>query len=193
MISLLLLSETMRKVVLILCFWFICSSIVFNPTVRAVFAVNITIQPNSQLYGITVYINNGRVLSHKKTLTREEFIKYASGKWPSIYNPTRVNMLEQNKIPCGLAADPVTKKDLIYCSPLDSLWKLRFSDYPFKTSTEKGWSSDLYKPSEKQILFLNEKYHLYDIEMGQFIDSSFWSILRDVQDPDWIKKYKSLR
>ena len=173
--------------------WLICSSVVFNPTARTVFAVQVSMQPNSQLYSIIVFLHNGRTLTHKKNLTRDDFVKFATGKWPSIYNPSRTNLLEANKIHCGLGIDSITKKDVVYCSPLDSIWKLRFSDYPFQGRAEKGWSQELYKPSGKQAIYLKDRYGVTDIDLGFFIDSAFWQILRDVQDPDWIRKYRILK
>lgn len=164
----------------------------FEPSPHAVFALQVNMQPNSQLYALSVYIDNGRTLTYKKNLTRDEFVKYASGKWPSIYNPERVNLLEENHLKCGLTKDEITKKDIVYCSPLDSIWKIRFSDYPFNTGKEKGWSQELYKPSSKQIIFLHEQYKISDLD-GFFIGDYFWEILRDVQDPTWIQKYKNLK
>jgi hypothetical protein len=169
------------------------SSIQFNQAVKTVFAVQINMQSNSQMYTIYVYIDNGRVLTHKKHLTKDEFVKYASGKWPSIYNPARKDLLQENQIACGLTKDSITKKDVVFCSPLDSLWKLRYSDFPFNTGKEKGWSPELYKPSTKQVLFLHEEYGINDFDFGFFIDTNFWKIMQDVQNPTWIKKYKSLR
>lgn len=183
----------MRFLLVLAALWLVCSSVVFNPAVRTVFAVQVSMQPNSQLYSIVAFLHNGRALTHKKNMTRDDFVKFATGKWPSIYNPTRKNMLEENKILCGLGQDSITKKDIVFCSPLDSLWKLRFSDYPFNTGSDKGWSHELYKPSSKQLIYLHQKYGVEDIDLGFFIDSAFWQILRDVQDPDWIKKYRTLR
>jgi hypothetical protein len=183
----------MRVLLLLSCFWLITASVVFEPSVRTIFAVQVNMQSNSQMYSIVVFLHNGRVPSHKKNLTRDDFVKFATGKWPSIYNPKRENLLEQNKILCGLAKDSITNKDVVYCSPLDSLWKLRYADYPFQNGNERGWSQELYKPSSKQAIFLLQNYGVTDIDLGFFADTSFWKIMRDVQDPDWIRKYKNLK
>lgn len=183
----------MRILLVFILLWTITSSVVLAPGVRAVFAVQVHVQANSQLYLITAYLNNGRTLTHQKFMSKDEFAKFASGKWPSIYNPNRLNLLQENNLLCGLAKDSITGKDVVYCSPLDSLWKIRFSDYPFNNGKEKGWSPELYKPSLKQALYLQQRYGVSDLDVGVFIDSSFWKIMRDVQDTMWIKQYKAMK
>jgi hypothetical protein len=172
--------------------WLSFCSVVFNPTVRPVFGVQVNMQINSQLISIVAYVHNGRVLTNKKILTKEEFIRFASGFWPSVYNPSKRNLFEENNIPCGLEKDPITNKSIPYCFPMDSLWKIRYSDFPYRTGKEKGWSNELYKPSSAQAIFLHKNYSIYDLDLSYFIDTNFWKILKDVQDPEWIKKYRSL-
>jgi hypothetical protein len=180
------------RLLTVLLLWFLCNSIVLMQSVKTVFAVQVNMQTNSQMYTIYVFTDNGRTLTNKKHLTKDDFVKFASGKWPSIYNPKRLNLLEENKILCGLMKDSITKKDVVYCSPLDSLWKLRFSDYPFNNGKDKGWSSEMYKPSSNQAIFLRDNYGVKDIDFEYFIGENFWKIMQDVQNPDWIKKYRSL-
>jgi hypothetical protein len=180
------------RILVVVLLWFLHASIVYNPNVRPVFALQVSMQPNSQLFSIVAYIYNGRTLAYRKPMTRDEFVKIASGKWPSVYNPQRIDMLSQNGISCGVVQDSISKKDIVYCLPLDSIWKLRFSDYPFRGNNEKGWSQQLNKPSSKQIIYLHEKYGVEDLDFSSFSDSAFWNNLRDVQNPDWVKKYKNL-
>ena len=183
----------MKATILVLLLWVISSSVIFNSTVKTVFAVQVNMQTNSQMYTLMVFIDNGRVLSQKKNLSKDEFVKFATGKWPSIYNPLRKNMLEENTILCGLVKDSITNKEVVFCSPLDSLWKLRYSDYPFNNGKEKGWSAEMYKPSSKQAIYLKTEYGVDNLDFGYFIDTNFWKIMRDVQNPDWIKSYRSLK
>ncbi|MBI2258111.1 MAG: hypothetical protein HYU67_04330 [Flavobacteriia bacterium] len=181
----------MKILFFVLC-WFCLSSVRFIGEIRPVFGVQVNMQANSKLYSMVVYIHNGRALTHKKIITREEFILYASGTWPSIYNPQRRNLFEERNIPCGIEKDPITKRDIPFCNPLDSLWKIRYSDYPFRTFAGKGWSNELYKPSSQQQKYLYEHYGIYDIDFNYFLDEHFWQILKDVQDENWIRRYRSI-
>jgi hypothetical protein len=56
-----------------------------------------------------------------------------------------------------------------------------------------GWSSNLYKPSLKQEKFLYDNYGVGNIDGDFFLDTAFWKLLNDVQDPVWIQNYKSLQ
>ena len=173
--------------------WFLLGSVVYEPTVRTVFGLHVSMQSNSQLYQIVAYLYNGRALNHKKVMSKDDFVKFASGKWPSIYNPEKRNLFEERNLSCGIYKDTFSNKETEYCLPLDSLWKIRFSSYPFRPSNELGWSPRLMRPSEKQELFLYENYGIRNIDTDFFIDSAFWQLLSDVQDTMWIANYKSLR
>lgn len=185
----------MFKYILLILLWFLCGSIVYSPTqtARGVFGVRIAFQANSQFLTFVAFLQNDRTLNHKRILSQTEFINFASGHWPSIYNPKRINYFEERNLQCGIYTDTFSLKEATYCVPLDSLWKIRFSTYPIRGSSEEGWSSQMYNPSDKQDLFLFENYNVRSIDGDFFLDSNMWNLLSDVQDPVWIKNYKSLR
>ena len=123
----------------------------------------------------------------------ETFIKIVSGYWPSEFNPERINYFELNNIDCGVYKDSITRKDVCYCAPLDSLWKIRFATYPFRGGPlEDGWTRVLHKPSSKQEVYLYERYGV-NVDTDFFRDTSFWMLMHDVTDSLWIGNYKSLR
>jgi hypothetical protein len=171
---------------------FSCSVVSKPPEIRAVFGVRVSLQTNSQVISIVGFIDNGRILTHKRILTKDDFVRFASGFWPSIYNPERINLFEQHNLLCGMFRDSTTDIQYPYCFPVDSLWKIRFSDYPFNTSFETGWSNETRKPSPKQAEYLWKNYGVYNIDLNYFLDTNFWKILRDVQDPLWVSNYRSL-
>jgi hypothetical protein len=173
--------------------WLLFVSVQPEPNVRPVFGVRVSIGSNSQINTYVCYLNNGRVLSQKKLFDEASFIKIVSGYWPSIYNPERKNYFEENNISCGVTKDEETQLEVGYCNPFDSLWKLRFSTYPFISRIEEGWSNKLHRPSLKQEKYLYDRYGVASVDANFFQDSSFWRIMRDVVDPDWIKNYKAMR
>jgi hypothetical protein len=182
----------MRLRVLLL-FWALLTSIAsVNPS-RVVFGVRVSYQATGEMLSFVAYLDNGISQSYKKILTEREFMNIVTGKWPSIYNPKRENLFEINKVDCIVMDDPVSNKATFDCASLDSLWKLRFERFPFKTFDEGGWSAKPYKPTEKQELYLYNTYNIRSIDMDYFADSNFWKIMRDVKDPEWIQNYKSLR
>jgi hypothetical protein len=160
---------------------------------RAVFGVRVSIGANSQKCTNVCYLDNGRVLAKKKIYDEQSFIKVASGEWPSIYNPNRINFFEENNVSCGMVFDSTTYKNVGICNPLDSLWKIRFGTYPFKHRVDLGWSNKYHKPSPMQEKYIYDRYNVYHVDTEFFLDTNFWRLLQDVKDTSWIRNYKSLR
>jgi hypothetical protein len=172
--------------------WTVTCSIRPNPTPRGVFASKVCLQGNGEVYMLFAFLDNGVTLSHKKILNKDEFTKFASGYWPSIYNPERRNYFKENKLDCGVIENHEFNQKLPYCSPIDSLWKISYSMYPYTNNNDKGWSKELYKPSDRQAVYLMERYGIISLETSYFIDDKFWLLLKDMQDPSWVLMYKSL-
>ncbi len=57
----------------------------------------------------------------------------------------------------------------------------------------EGWSSKLFRPSPKQEMYLFNNYCGRNIDADFFLDTNFWDILSDIQDPVWVENYKSLK
>lgn len=160
---------------------------------HSAFGLKISFQSTGVLTTYIAYIDNGRTHSHSKIITETEFIKIASGHWPSIYNPTRRNYFEEYKFNCGVLKDSFTLKEYTYCIPLDSLWKVHFQKNPLDITLGNGWSNKQFNPSLNQELFLYKTYGVKHIDSDFFLDSNMWKILSDVQNPQWIENYKSLQ
>ena len=182
----------MRFCLLLLLVWVISSSIIQAPTVRPVFGVRVSIGANSKITTFACFIDNGRGLTSKRIVDRETFIKIASGYWPTKYNPKKINYFEENGIDCGLFYDSSEMKTIPSCVPLDSLWKIRFATYPFRGNGELGWSNKYHKPAPRQEIYLHERYGINHIDGDFFLDTSFWMLLNDVMDPQWIENYKAI-
>ncbi len=181
----------MRNFLFIIC-WIVSSSAHYSEPVRAVFGVRIAIQANSELTTYVCFLKHGSTLSRGKILTQREFIYIASGKWPSIYNPERRNYFDEYDLRIGIVTDSSTLKEIHYCLPCDSLWKVRFARYPFNTINEKGWSNEMFRPSDQQEKYLYEEFNIGNIDADYFIDSNFWNLLVKVQNRDWVLNYKGI-
>lgn len=182
----------MKLIVWIFICAFLGSSIQFKPANRTVFGVRISYSSTGSVYTLAVFIHDGRVLTKKKILSDKEFAFFASGEWPSIYNPMRQNLFDENAVYGGVYEDSITLQKIPYCFALDSLWKVRFRMYPFQGKNEYGWSQDAYFPSLKQKKYLYDRYGVEQIDTKFFLDTSFWKLLRDVRDPQWISTYKNI-
>jgi len=181
----------MSRFVIIL-IWTLSSSILWAPRSRPIFGVNVSIGANSQISTYVCYLYNGYSMNRKRIVDKNTFIKFVSGEWPSIYNPNRIDFFEQNNISLTLKTDSSSLKKYVDCVSLDSLWKIRFSTYPFIYNNELGWSNKLFKPSPNQEIYLKERYNINHIDGEYFLDTNFWLLLNDVVDTNWIKNYKSI-
>jgi hypothetical protein len=178
---------------LIISIWIVSCSVQFKEIARSVFGVRIAFQANSAYTTFVCFLDNGRVYTNKRIVSQDEFIKIASGYWPSIYNPKRINYFEERTLACGVDVDSFSRKTSTYCPSFDSLWKIRFSTYPYQGSSEEGWSNKLHKPAPPQEIYLYNNYGIKQIDADFFLDTNFWKLLNDVVDPVWINNYKSLR
>ena len=84
-------------------------------------------------------------------------------------------------------------KKVVGCVPMDSLWKIRFSTFPFIHNTDMGWSNKYNKPSLGQEKYLSKRYGIDHIDGDYFLDTNFWKLMQDVVDPVWVSNYKSIR
>ncbi len=177
---------------LLLLSWFILSSILFVPSGTGKFGACIAYQATGKIVTYIAYLQDGNRISMRRTLLEDEFVKFASGFWPSAYNPNRENLFEKEGLSCGVIVEEETKKQYPFCSPMDSLWKIRFSTYPFKGLIADGWSGKSYRPSSGQEKYLYKEFGITNIDHDFFVDTNFWKILKSVNDREWINYYKNL-
>ena len=179
------------KSVLFISIWGICCSILPKQEVKGVFGLKIGLQGTGKLYSLHAFINNGRTLTHQRILSNEEFIRFASGYWPSIYNPKKIDYFKAHRLNCGVTTDVSNITTYSYCVPLDSAWKIKYIYYPFSNNPEIGWARGEYGPSDKQYEYLKSNYNITSLENSYFLDEKLWNFLIDIQNPSWINEYKS--
>lgn len=177
---------------MILLCWWVCGSVMQYPTGKGVFGVSIGLQSTGQLVTYIAYLKTSNGIKYRRSLLEDEFVKYASGYWPSYYNPKKEDLFAKENLKCGVIFDSSQWKEFPYCSPFDSLWKIRYDGHPFQQNTELGWSRGKYRPSPGQEKYLFSEFGVSNIERDYFKDTNFWKILRSVNDPDWIRYYKAL-
>lgn len=180
------------KQIILLVIWLISSSVIWGPVSSPVFGVRISMGSNSQITSYVCYLYNGRTLNQKRIVDKTSFVKIVTGEWPSIYNPKRIDFFKENNIDCAMVLDSITLKKVVGCVPMDELWKIRYSTYPFRGSTEEGWSNKYHKPSPGQEKYLYQRYGIEHIDGDYFLDTNFWKLMQDVVDPNWIANYKSI-
>jgi len=156
------------------------------------FGVKIGILPTGGLTQYVIFYKKNGKHSHAHGISLAELIKIGTGKWPIPKTNIFHNFFDEE----GL--NDKQSKQYIDSLPdfrnaFDSLWKIRFPEHPFDGQKGKGWSQGDYRPSLKQQEFIYYNYGARGYDQDYFKDSSFYKLIRDVLDEEWISYYKSLR
>lgn len=186
----------MKYCILILLLLFSFSfSKVDQPSYRIVFGARISTGSNSSVVSFVAmrYSNDGILRAKRVFTSRDEFIKVLSGYWPSPFNPGKIDYFKQNKIVGGVFVNDTIQAKIGYCPALDSLWKIRFSDWPYHGKNEAGWSLGRTRPSLKQEEYLAKRYNIKQLDFDYIVDTCFWKLLYDVTDSTWIENYKFIQ
>lgn len=177
--------------ILLLLFSFSFSK-VKQPAYRIVFGARISTGVNSSVVSFVAmkYSEDGILRAKRNYSSKDEFIKVLSGYWPSPFNPDKTDYFQLNKVVGGVFVNDTIRVEIGYCPSLDSLWKIRYSDWPFHGKNEAGWSLNRTRPSLKQEAYLADRYHIKQLDFDYIVDTNFWKLLYDVTDSTWIENYK---
>lgn len=146
--------------------------------------------PQGGLYQFAlIYYQNGRRVSIQP-ITRDRMIKVGTGKWPIPGTRKFHDFFSERDI----HVVPSDSHEVFNLqASIDSLWKIRFSAHPYAQGQDNGWSQGDYRPSLKQQAYIYNRYGVRGYDQEYFMDSSFYQLLKDVQDPEWIQQYRTMR
>lgn len=157
---------------------------------RTSFGVKIGLLPTGELtqYAL-VYFKDNKLLSIQG-IPLNQLVKIGQGEWPLPRTTFFYNYFQEN----GLYDDTLEDGSILdYGAAFDSLWKIRFPEHPFDPKAGKGWSNGEFRPSLSQQKYIYDRYGCRCYDQDYFVDTSFFRLLKDVMDEDWIAQYKSLR
>lgn len=157
-----------------------------------VFAAKVGLLPNSEVTNLFILnYRDGKLIGTKK-INFKDFVKFAKGEWPCAANKQKQNLFEENKVDLVQMENQMNLEVYDYCKTVEELWKVRFDTYPYDPGKEDGWSNGKIRPSKKQQVYMYENFGVYRFESEYFVDTSFWKLLRSVQDTTWIVDYKNM-
>jgi len=135
-----------------------------------------------------IYYKDGRLASIQP-VTTDRLIKVGTGKWPIPGTRKFHDFFAQQ----NMYVFPEDSQEVFNIkASIDSLWKVRFAAHPFDHAKGDGWSQGDYRPSLKQQEYIFNRYGVRGYDQDYFVDSSFFKLMKDVQDPEWIEQYKSM-
>lgn len=159
---------------------------------KYVFGARISTGANSQVVTFVAqkYSEDGLLRASRVFTNKDEFIKVLSGYWPSPFNPNKTDYFRENRIVGGVFVNDTIRVEIGYCPAMDSLWKIRFSDWPYMGRNEAGWSLNRMRPNLKQEEYLANRYNIKQLDFDYIVDTNFWKLMYDVTDSTWIENYK---
>lgn len=122
------------------------------------------------------------------------FIMEGMGVESSRANPADSNLFERFAIrDCGGAMDTTTKAITYYCFPLDDVPKL-MTGAASDGSGNFGWAASNFQPGDGQQRLL-AKYRLPTERhwLGPYVGEGAFRLLHDLQDADWVTRYRNAR
>ncbi len=153
---------------------------------KSYFAVLLSVSTvgHDMTYAIVTEDSGGK--SHK-FISRQEFINIALGKWRLKPNIKQENLLDKYGIAWGYDEET----DQLVIPALDSLWKVRYKNFPYLRGVV-GWANGDYMPSAAQQIYLADSFKVRNINTEFFSGDEFWKLLQSVQSNTWRDNYKSM-
>jgi len=146
--------------------------------------------PNSGIinFAIVTPLPNGT--QSIQAITRNDFIRLASGLLKSEVNPNGENLFAKYEVEeCGFYRDSVFNKTRLFCNTVDQIWKLRYKMGPYGNGPDSlGWTRATV-PSMGQMSLLKE-YGVNSLGDYFFGEQAF-KLLHDMQSFGWQSRYKS--
>ncbi len=170
-----------------------CALLVPEPSVaqaRQEFGFSLNPTAQGDLHALFIYtVHDGVVLNHVP-MRPKFFVLQASGLMESKANLESVDLFDHYGIrDCGAWTDDGTLRTDLECTTLQDLWKLRYRN-GMGAQLGTGWAGEEFRPSDRQqiILQLYRKAE-YEHWQGPYFGEDAFRLLRDMQDPAWVRTY----
>lgn len=123
---------------------------------------------------------------------KKAFIMQASGAEISRADPGGADLFKQYGVAlCGTVLDSASGESFYLCSTLDDLWKL-MNGAASDGGSAFGWASNNFQPGDGQQRILNTYRPESAIHwLGPYFGERAFRLLHDMQDPDWVARYRS--
>lgn len=162
-----------------------CSS----PFAKRAFGFSLNTSPNGDLFTTYLYtVLDDRVVGGQP-IRPETFILQATGLMESAANLESIDLFEQYGI-VGCSPIEYGVNNGLECRVLRDLWKLRFQGAAIP-GAGLGWAAEELIPSARQQVLLQayrapEQPHW----QGPYVGEDAFRLLRDMQDPAWVRLYR---
>lgn len=159
---------------------------------RREFGFSLNNSPQGQHYTLFIYtVFDGKVVD-SRPLRVGSFVLQAAGLQESEANLESIDLFETYGIHgCGPWSSDGQVHAGLECAIIGDLWKLRARG-ALRSGDEPGWAGEELRPSDRQQVLL-QAYREPDATFwqGPYVGKDAFRLLRDMQDPDWVRLYRT--
>lgn len=157
---------------------------------RYEFGFSLNPTPQGELYSLFIYtVMNDQVIEGIPMRTKS-FILQAAGLQESRANLEFLDLFnEYGIVHCGAWVDELGVHTGFDCPAINDLWKLYYrEDVAYNRGS--GWAAEEFRPSTRQQILLGAyRAPAHEHWKGPYFGPDAFRLLRDMQDPEWIKTY----
>ncbi len=157
---------------------------------RYVFGFSLNPTPQGELYSLFIYsVLHDQVIEGIPMRTKP-YILQAAGLQESRANLEFLDLFDAyGIIHCGAWTDELGVHVGFECPPINDLWKLYYrEDVAYNRGS--GWAAEEFRPSTRQQILLGAyRSPAYEHWKGPYFGEDAFRLLRDMQDPAWVKTY----
>lgn len=161
------------------------------PLATRALGFSLNANPQGRLYTLFMYtVYEGRVVD-SRPMHQRPFVLQASGLEESPANLESIDLFSEYGIKdCGAWNEDGRLETRLDCSVINDLWKLRFRGAVVE-GAGSGWAGEEFTPSPRQQILL-QTYRAADQPhwQGPYVGADAFRLLRDMQDPDWVRTYR---
>jgi len=152
-----------------------------------------SLNPNTQgeLYTLFIYtVYQGEVVD-SRPMRPGPYILQVSGIEESPANIESIDLFEEYGIKgCGPWGENGAVHVGLECRSINDLWKLRYRD-ALIPGQGLGWSAEEFTPSPRQQILLQAyRSPIHTHWHGPYFGKDAFRLLRDMQDPEWVRMYR---
>ncbi|MEZ4738963.1 MAG: hypothetical protein R2818_06310 [Flavobacteriales bacterium] len=164
-----------------------------NPPVLARQEFGFSLNPTAQgeLYALFIYTVHENAVVGSVPMRPEPFILQVSGLQESRANLEGVDLFYDHGIAhCGPWTEGTVIHDGLDCPTIRNIWKLRYKG-DVGIGNGEGWAAEQFTPSVRQQIILQAyRPAAYEHWHGPYFGKDAFRLLRDMQDPEWVKLYR---
>ncbi len=164
-----------------------------KPAAYARFEFGFSLNPTAQgeMYALFMYTVLDNKVVDSRPMRVGTYILQIAGLEESRANIEGLDLFEEYGIAgCAAYSEDGQLHTGLDCSSIRDLWKLRYRGAAVE-GRGTGWAGEEFRPSDRQQILLQAyRTEEYPHWQGPYFGKDALRLLRDMQDPEWVRMYR---